>query len=640
MYRVFTRVLILNLIMITMLFSMEKLDDVIITSKSNKEVIDVSSSVSIITQEDIKKMHADSLVDILNEVVGLNLTVNNSSIYGRKNISIRGLESRNSLILIDGKRVSATDAQIGHSDFQYNWIPLESIEKIEIIRGPMSSLYGSNALGGVINIITKQPSETIVSTIDIEGGTLNENNQGNEKKFSFTSLGKVTNNFSYSIFAEDKNKNITENENSVLHEGKEIKNLIVNTWFNIDDSQEINLSAILSNEVRETIDYPTFYNIKKRNYAISYNKYFEKFAIKLKYYETKSNSNTNQFKYSHILEDKIANAEISIDAIKNNRIILGGEFRKESYNKSYDKSYKKSANFNDSINYNSLFIQDEIDITNSLILTLGARYDKHENFGSEISPKAYIVYKIDEYSRLKGGYGHGFSAPTVTQTSPSYIFRNYYAGHGFNGNKDLKPESLDSYEISYEFENRSDFFKTTLFYNKIKNLIDTKLIGTEINLLCNNFPIFIPCPFNKMKIQKYDNISEATTKGLELEYKKINLLKDLNFDINYTYLKTKDKQTNNELKLKPEHTINTRIVYSLPYDLQTTFRYKYIGNQKDHNNKSLKAYSTFALQLSKKFTDSLSVKTGIENLTNKKLNDLYDYQLRGRFYYVGLNYTF
>ncbi len=139
-----------------------------------------------------------------------------------------------------------------------------------------------------------------------------------------------------------------------------------------------------------------------------------------------------------------------------------------------------------------------------------------------------------------------------------------------------------------------------------------------------------------MKIQMYDNISNATTKGLELEYKKTNLLKDLN----NTYLKTEDKQTNKKLKLKPEHTINTRIVYLLPYDLQTTFRYKYIGNQKDHNNKSLKAYSTFALQLSKKFTDSLSVKTGIENLTNKKLNDLYDYQLRGRFYYVGLNYTF
>lgn len=640
MYRVFFRVLILNVIAITMLFSMEKLEDVVITSKSNKEIIDVSSSVSIISQEDIKKMKAESIADILNEVVGLNFSVNNSSIYGRKNISIRGLESRNSLILIDGKRVSPTDAQIGHSDFQYNWVPLEAIEKIEIIRGPMSSLYGSNALGGVINIITKQPKEAIVSTIDIEGGTLNKNNQGNEKKFSFTSVGKVTKNFSYSIFAEEKNKNITEYENNALHEGKEIKNLIVNTWFNIDDSQEINLSAILSNEVRETIAYPTFYNIKKRNYAISYNKYFEKFALKLKYYKTKSNSHTEQFKYSHLLEDKIANAELSIDAIKNNRIILGGEFRKESYDKSYDKSYKKSANFNDSINYNSFFIQDEIDITNSLILTLGTRYDKHENFGSEFSPKAYMVYKINENSRLKGGYGHGFSAPTVTQTSSSYKFRNYFAGHGFNGNKDLKPESLDSYEISYEFEQKEDYFKTTLFYNEIENLINTRLVETQKNVLCNYFPIFMPCPFPKMKIQIYDNISKATTKGLELEYKKANLLKDLNFDINYTFLKTEDKQTNRELNLKPEHTINTRVVYSLPYNLQTTFRYKYTGKQKDHDNKSLKAYSTSAIQLSKKFTNSLSVKTGIENLTNKKLNNSYDYQLRGRFYYVGLNYTF
>ena len=625
------------------LFGLDKLDNVIVTSKSNKEVLDVAGSASIITAKDIKRMNASSIEEILEEVVGLNTGVNSSSIFGRKTISVRGLDSKNSLILIDGRRVSGTDAQIGHSDFQYNWLPIDAIERIEVVRGPMSSLYGSKALGGVVNIITKQPKDEIASTIDIETGSPSHDRGGNENSFSFTSAGKINDKLSFALFAENKKEEITnekDDTNATEHEGKKVKNLMLNGWYNIDDTQSINLTALLSNEVRSTNDYLKYYDIQKRHYSINYNKDFEDFALKLNYYKTKSDSHPEQFSYTHKLEDDVINAEIVIDSIKSNHIILGAELRKESYEKIYDKKESSAGNFSDDISYKSVFIQDEIDLSDDFILTVGSRYDKHENFGAEISPKAYLVYKMSENSRIKGGYGHGFSAPTVTQSSDAYQFRNYYAGHGFDGNSNLKPESSDSYELGYEYDNNGTSFKSTVFYNDITDLIETTNTGTEANSVCATW-VFGPCPFpDPITIQQYNNVSKAVTKGLELEYSKDNVIDGLDFDINYTYLKTEDKDTGKELKLKPTHKINSKITYVLPYDVETTFRYKYTGKQKDADYETLGAYSTFALQLSKEFSKALTVRTGIENMGNKQLDDSYDYQIRARYYYVGLNYKF
>lgn len=633
----------LSFIFASTLLGIDKLDNVVVTSKSNKEIIDVAGSASIITAKDIKKMNASSVEEILEEVVGVNSGVNSSSIFGRKTVSVRGLDSKNSLILIDGRRVSGTDAQIGHSDFQYNWLPIEAIERIEIVRGPMSSLYGSKAIGGVINIITKQPKEKIASIIDIETGTPSHSRGGNETNISFTSGGKINDKLSFSVFAEKKHEQITNEKDDTTateHEGKDIKNFMLNTWYNIDDTQSINLSALISNEIRSTEDYSEYYDIKKRHYSINYNKDFDNFALKLNYYKTISDSHPEQFSYTHKLEDDVINAEFVVDSIEKNHIIFGAELRKESYEKIYDDSANSSGNFSDDISYKSLFIQDEIDLSENLILTLGTRYDKHENFGAEISPKAYLVYKLNENSRIKGGYGHGFSAPTVTQSSDAYQFRNYYAGHGFDGNSDLKPESSDSYEISYEYDNNETSFKSTVFYNDITDLIETTVTGTEANAICATW-VFGPCPFSDpITIQEYNNVSKAVTKGLELEYSKNNVIDGLDFDINYTFLKTEDKETGQELKLKPTHKINTKITYLLPYEVESTFRHKYTGKQKDDEYKTLGAYSTYAVQLSKKFTKSLTVRTGVENIGNKQLDDSYDYQIRGRYYYVGLNYKF
>jgi len=630
------------MILASNLYAGDRLNDVVITAKSKKQLIDTAGSTSIITAEEIEKMGVNSINEVLEETVGISRGVNNSSTFGRKTISIRGLESKNSLILIDGRRVSGSDAQIGHSDFQYNWLPLSAIEKIEVVRGPMSSLYGSNALGGVINIITKRPINKIESELDIKFGRTNHSRGGDDRDYSIVSSGKVNDKFAYSIFGQFNDEELTtkpSDSNVTDLEGKTVRNIMANGWFTIDDTQNIEISFLKSDEKRKTVDYDNYYDLDKTHAAITYNKEFRDLAFKASLYTTKSENKIEQFSYTHNLSNTVLNTEAIIDSIDKHFIIAGAEIRRESYDKIYDTT--SSNAFGNSFSYSSAYLQDEIDVTNNLILTLGIRYDKHENFGGEISPKAFAVYKLQDNMRLKLGYGHGFNAPTVTQSSDSYQFRNYYAGYGFDGDSNLKPEVADSYELGFEYKGKDLIFKTTGFFNDVKNLIDyTTESGTESNLVCLTWA-FGPCPFpDPISVRQYGNVDNATTKGIELEYQQDNIVDGLDFDLNYTYLKTEDKETSRELKLKPKHTLNAKISYELPYEIDSSLRYSYTGKQYDADYEQLDAYATSAMQLSKKVTKDLTVRFGIENLTDKRLDDDYEYQLRSRFYYAGLNYKF
>ncbi|KJF83867.1 TonB-dependent receptor [Klebsiella aerogenes] len=126
---------------------------VVTAAATEQSVKDAPASISVITQQDLQRKPVQNLKDVLRDVPGVQLTNEGDN---RKGVSIRGLDSSYTLILIDGKRVNSRNAVFRHNDFDLNWIPVDSIERIEVVRGPMSSLYGSDALGGVVNIITKK----------------------------------------------------------------------------------------------------------------------------------------------------------------------------------------------------------------------------------------------------------------------------------------------------------------------------------------------------------------------------------------------------------------------------------------------------------------------------------------------------
>lgn len=136
-----------------------KMDRTVVTAtRTEVSLKDAPGAISVITADEIKDMPVDDILDIIRETAGVSLI--GRGVGGRTVISIRGLESRQTLMMVDGKRIAASDPVFGHSDFEQNWLPIEAIERIEVARGPLSALYGSEAMGGVINIITKATTNT------------------------------------------------------------------------------------------------------------------------------------------------------------------------------------------------------------------------------------------------------------------------------------------------------------------------------------------------------------------------------------------------------------------------------------------------------------------------------------------------
>lgn len=611
------------------------LDDVVVSSKSNKSVSDLSGAVTIITAEDIAKTNATNIKDVLVKTAGIIEGVNEASTDGRKSISIRGVGSSYIQILIDGKKINPTDGYIKHSDYQYSWVPIDMIERIEVIKGSKSSIYGSSAIGGVVNIITKKDSRKFYGEVDIQTGISSADNGGDETKLNANIGGKITDKLSFILGASVGDRKTTSgygstmfgtSNNATFIEGIESKNGSVKLVYDIDDTQNISASYIKGKENREHEDNPEYYTLDRDMYSVSYEKNFKDISFNIDYSRSESDSEYNDggnMNYVHSLKNDDLKVETQISMIKNNYISIGAEASKEAYKRYYPKTGKTKYNFE--AKSNAYYIQDEIDLGNT-ILTLGARVDDHDKYGSEVSSNAGIVYKLSENQRLKASYGEGFKAPSLQEGSSQY---STYSHGYYYGNDDLKSETSKSYEIGYEYYGEETLFKTAFFKTELDNMITGKFIGT-------GYPFGPTMPIKKYK---YVNIAEATIQGLELEVD--HELNENHFiKVNYTRIKTEDKTTNDDIAYKPKDTFNVGLSSEFRYGISSYISATYKGTQYDSDDKKISGYTITNAQISKKITDQLTARLGMDNITDKNFKDGEPYRIKRRFTYIGINYKF
>lgn len=605
-------------------FADKKLEDTVVTAKTQSNVIDTGANITVITAEDIKKMNAESVDDAVKDVTGINLGINDSSISGRQNISIRGTDSKHVLILIDGKKVSGSDAQIGHSDFQYNWLPMSAIERIEVIKGPMSSLYGSQAIGGVINIITKKSKENFLGDIDVKVGT---GDDGEQYNIAANVGGRIADRLSLSLFLEKQDKDpaekIEDGSRVTKLEGKDVLNGYLKASFDIDDTQQVYAAFGMGEEDRLKIDDELYYDLERNNYSLGYSKKFKNIGFDVDYYVTDSDSHINTFRnnYTHNLTDSVFRTEARITALRNNFIVTGLEYKKEEYIKVYDSaSVNARAGFSGENDNYSFFIQDEITLGKSFILTLAGRYDDHEKFGGEFTPRASLVYLLGENQRIKASYGQGFNAPTVTQNSSKYqVFMG--PRHYFSGNDDLQPETSDTYELGYELYGDQFLFKAAVFKTSVESLITSRRLPGDSH-------------------RTYVNVDDVEMQGLELEAS-YDFTSDTYLKAGYSYLDSEDKSTGDELDFRPKHRANVRFSTMLPFGIESTIRANFTGKQKDDGGTTdIDSFITVDVHFSKDITDNFNIRLGVDNIFDEEIENGEPYDIRGLFGYIGLNYRF
>jgi outer membrane receptor for ferrienterochelin and colicins len=624
-------------------FAEEKLKakEVVVTAtKTEAEVEDVPASVEVITAEEIKAKGAEKIRD----VIKLDPSVVFIRSRGRDFLSIRGFTSQHVLILIDGKRLSGEVEQ----DHELDRITLENVERIEIFKGPASALYGTDAMGGVINIITKTPEKfTIEVTPKLGAYSGGEGDRYNISAYAGSRFGNLGISISgqlidtrpyfterqTTIQGEREQKNIglklsydfTKHtkiifDGAYMKEDEENRSLSRGRLFkDIDDNKRYDLSASLSHK---SPDLEYFI----RGYLSKYDKDYEN--------RTLATNVLNAFDIAKV-NKYIAEGKITKEILKNNLVTLGAEYRQESFKGTRLNTGKDPftviregitrTGSKAEIDYWAVYLQDEWQVTDSLLVIPALRYDDSDKFKSRISPKIGVTYKILPNLRAKANYAHGFKTPSPRELfiefkhpGPRYIIR---------GNPDLQPEKSKAYEVAMEGEIGILSGRLGYFYNDVDDLIGS----VEI----------IPPPAGTpsgWRVFSYQNIAKAKIQGIEAGLG-LSFTKELSLKINYTYLDAKDDVRNQRLLMRPRHKLVTKAGYN---NKQVGFRgdiwVEYIGdNLWVRTPEKMKDYALWNLNLSKDITKNFELYAGVDNLFNKKDQDI---PIIGAFYFGGVRMKF
>ncbi len=618
-----------------------RLSPVVVSATSTEQDLrDAPATISVITREELEQRPVEDLSDALRGTPGV--TISGIGL-NRRGISIRGMPSEHTLILIDGQRINTAADAIAHADYDLGWVPTEAIERIEVVRGPMSSLYGSDALGGVVNVITRKATDTWKGSLSGKGG-LHEG-PGGETYQGGAYLGGpiVPGKLGLSLYAEshgqEKTPDLDDPQVTALEQSKSNSASATLTW-TPDTSQRIDLtygygveerSHSLQNSGRTVSYYTSSDEVERQRFAASHQGDWSWGSTTLRAYRVqldRENQRTSgDASGPHKLTDDVIDGHVTAPVLDWNQITFGGEWRREQLE---DPTVNDLGE--EEAQHQAVFLQDEIALGADWTLLLGNRADHHEEFGWHHSPRGYLVYHATEALTFKGGAGRGFKAPSLKELSPDY--EASAAGGRFTivGNPDLKPEINTMYEVGAEYETDAWSLRATLFQNDLEDLIQTTCTTS--------------CGIRGAEIRTYENVEEARIRGIEIGGG-VALPGQLRFDANYTFLDAENLSTGEELANRPEHSLNAAVSWQPLDGFTARLRSEYVGEQVVYPSTSAKEtlpdYAIWSVDLSQQLNERTVLRAGVENITDERLSEKsanYGYVETGRLVWVGLNYAF
>jgi iron complex outermembrane receptor protein len=603
---------------------------VVSASRVKENIKKTPASITVIDSDMIEKMGATTIFDLLATVPGIRITQDNLYV---DRIEVRGIQtsfSEKVLFLLDGHSLNI-DLLNGGATGTYKNFPLEIIDRIEIIKGPASALYGENAFNALINIITKKPD-------DINGLL---------STFKYGSDEKRTANFLYGKTC--KNINLKTNLNIEKSEGDdrfiqsdalgnsakidpELKSInaylslehknglyLTSNFNNTQDGQRYGITKILNN--KEDLS-------KKKTYFIETgykNRIGEDFDIQAKIYIDKFDAK-NTWKivnniYQTNYQTQKTGAEILLSYQGNSyKIISGISHEKQEVNDGYFSiNYLQMPTFIEDHDktFEAAFAEVLYDINPKLRLNIGGRYDDYSDFGGTFNPRMGTSYEINRNNNIKLMYGEAFRSPNFAEL--------YNANNpALAGNPDLKPEKVKTIEISFENNHiKSLDLKATVFQSKIDDII-----VEDANT--------------------YVNQGKVKTKGIEAELK-YELYRGSYILFNYTYQNPKNETDKTDIANIAKQSAYAALNYRISQNYNLYLDAEYTGEQtRDLNDTRKKVGSSVianaSLLIKNSFFKNTSMKFSIDNIFDKQTYDSsdlpFDYPQSRRKYMVELKYRF
>jgi len=611
---------------------------VVTATMTAKEIENVPSAVEVIDRVELKEMGAESVAEALKESRSLALETGS----GRATTaSLRGLRTNHSLILVDGRRVSTGF----RNNIDLGEFSNSMIERIEIVRGPTSALYGSDAVGGVINVITRKPSGEPSRGFTLRSG---QSTYGEAENLIFKGhlIGK-RGRIGYSLAGSFNLKDRYDRDESTAETDGDKKCTESGSGklsFDLTPNQQL-LAGLDYLEVERDGSRIFGWGDGKRTADSQRKSFFFEYQVNLwKHSELMIREYNSHFEVDvdvsplqsgnwfnpltgsenpYHLDQDLNQVEGRWSGLLHvsHLVTMGAEYRSEK---------RRDNAFDNRVSNSAAFFQDEYQVCEPLLLVFGARYDSHSDFGSALSPKVSATYSVHENIRLKANYGEGFRAPNIfelyveTDTKKNII----------RPNPGLASETSRSFDFGLEGGN--DFFsgEIRIFRNDLEDMINTVQVGIDTlrGKKRGTRPIF-----------EYRNTAKALTQGLEINTS-ISLPMGFAISDEATFMATDDKETGERLFNKPDFLNTWKLTYkNKRFGIKANLRANTVGGQRISETYETENYTLWNIYGAKKLSGYLEAYAGINNIFNSD-PDIYGFEggarLQGTFFFGGISAEF
>ncbi|HDZ26712.1 hypothetical protein LCGC14_0699930 [marine sediment metagenome] len=599
---------------------------------------EIASSVTVITKEQLEQSRKATVIEALQEVLGVSI-IQNGPPGAAASVFLRGANSEHTLILMDG--VELNDPISPSRSFDLAHLTLDNVERIEILRGPQSTLYGSDALGGVVNIITKKGQGkpefslsslagsygTIITSAGINGST--ERIQYSLGTSYFRSDGFSAASANYEGNEEKdgyRNLTIWGRLGFRLSDNLDVDFILrtLNTQIDID-----NAGGAQGDDPNNVQDYNAlFIKTQFRNLMLN-NRWELKLGLSLVDYDRQHENSTDE---AHLLDSDngfFKSKLFKIDWQNNlflhetNTLSLGIDYQQEQGESEYNSDGIWGP-------YSSIFplrrahvtgfyLQDQIRLANQFFATLGLRLDDHSQFGSAVTYRFAPAFFVEAtQTKFRATYGTAFKSPSLYQLYAPGTFL------GPIGNAELNPEKSIGWDIGVEQQllGGKILLAVTYFYNDYKDLI--------------NFDF----------LEGYVNIGKAESKGAEILIQ-ARPFDDMSFNAAYTRTEAKDKDTDTDLLRRPKQKFSASLNYNFQKKANINLTFIRIGEQDDMDfatwpstRLTLPGYSLLNAAVSFNPASSFQIFFRLDNIFNEEYEMVKGYGTPGFSVYGGVNFIF
>ncbi|QBL08164.1 TonB-dependent receptor [Rheinheimera sp. D18] len=635
---------------------------VVTASGYEQKLVDAPASVSVVTREDLQNKSFTSLADALRDIEGIDVGSGQDK-NGNISITMRGLPSDYTLVLIDGRRQSDVGDigpnNFGNSQFMY-MPPLEAIERIEVVRGPMSTLYGADAIGGVINIITRKQLDSTHGSITVSSNLQQDSQYGDDKKADLyltgpTGASSLTYALRGSIYDRDESAP-TYSANLPLPDGStwvdegsfgDKKIVAAKNWnlggtlnYALSEQQFISLEYDIAKQrydntegqtgtldsatslwrasgagvIQPRVGYTPYQRVEREQWILAHVGRFDFGTLTSSITQSRSENFGRslpltveergelqtiwnqqviaQGKSKPALTPALAEQlqtqflprptrTLQIDNLiidtklesqyQDHYFVLGAQYFNAEMEDGVFGMYGDGFRDGTSQTHRqvAVFAEDSWEFDPEFTATLGARFDNHNIFGDQFSPRAYLNYRPTEQWTVKGGVSTGYKAP-----KPNQLFSGItgFGGQGvspFVGTPDLQPETSVNYELAAYYSNDMFSGNITLFYNDFSD----KIINQDNLPNCETAAAGTPCvdigpgwaELGYNSFTQAANVDKAETRGVELSGK-LNVTDSISLTANYTYTDSEVKSGRDAglpLVSTPKNMLNATVNWQL-----------------------------------------------------------------------------